>query len=297
MNNPLIIDAALVRSLVTTQFPQWKDLRVSLVARQGWDNRTFHLGENLLVRLPSAVSYAQQMKKEHRWLPILAPLLPLAIPVPVVMAKPGNGYPWKWSIYRWLMGESADQAQIINKGDFAKKLAEFLSVLQNIDPKNGPQPGLHNFHRGASLSIYDRQTRKAISLLKGKIDALAATALWQSALATRWQRQPVWVHGDISLGNLLLHEGELSAVIDFGGLAVGDPACDLAIAWTFFKDESRALFRSMLDLDAQTWARGRAWALWKALIIAAELSKTNAIEGNRCWAIIDELLADYKRTA
>ncbi len=290
------IDTVLVRMLVATQFPQWKDFQVRPVAHGGWDNRTFHLGNQLLVRMPSAPEYAEKVAIEHRWLPILAPLLPLQIPQPLVIGQPGNGYPWNWSVYRWLEGESAAYATITNLPEFAKQLGQFLIALQRIDPTHGPAPGLHT-SRGGPLVVYDAEAKQAIKMLKDKIDTNTVTEIWETALATSWQRSPVWVHGDISLGNLLVESGQLSAVIDFGGLAVGDPACDLAITWTFLKDESREVFRTMLDLDEGTWERGRGWALWKALIIASGLSETNAIEGAHCWQIIDEIIADHKHKA
>lgn len=291
----LIIDSALVRKLIDSQFPQWKHLEVKPVARGGWDNRTFHLGETMLVRMPTAVEYEQKVEIEQYWLPILSPLLPLQIPTPIEMGRPGSGYPWKWSIYRWIEGETVAHAQITDTIKFAKDLAQFLIALHKIDPTNGPVPGPHNFYRGGSLHVYDAQTRQAIEKLKDKIDAAATTQVWEMALATSWNKPPVWVHGDISLGNLLVKNGQLNAVIDFGGMAVGDPACDLAIAWTFFNDESREVFRSILDLDEETWARGRGWTLWKALIVAAGICETNNIEGKDCWRIIDEVIADHKQ--
>lgn len=295
--NKLIIDTALVRKLIDSQFSQWKHLEIKPVAHGGWDNRTFHLGNTMLVRMPSAAEYAAKVEIEQWWLPILAPLLPVQIPIPIEMGKPGHGYPWNWSVYRWIEGEVASQVQITNQVNFAKDLAEFLVALHKIDPKNGPLPGPHNFYRGGPLKVYDAQTRQAIALLKDKIDIAAATAIWETALATTWHKPPVWVHGDISLGNLLVQNGQLSAVIDFGGMAVGDPACDLAIAWTFFKRESREVFRKTLNLDEDTWARGRGWTLWKALIVAAGLCETNNIEGENCWRIIDEVIEDYKQKA
>ena len=297
MDNQLRIDATLVRKLIASQFPQWKHLEIKPVAHGGWDNRTFHLGDTMLVRMPSAAQYAQKVEIEHQWLPILGPLLPLQIPVPLEIGQPGSGYPCKWSVYRWLQGESAATAPVTDMCDFAKRLAQFLMALQNIDPTHGPTPGPHNFYRGGSLKVYDAQTRQALAILKNKIDIAAATHIWEAALATKWNKPPVWVHGDISLGNLLVQNGQLSAVIDFGGLAIGDPACDLAITWTFFKGESREVFRSGLDLDEGTWARGRGWTLWKTLIIAAGLCETNNIEGENCWRIIDEVIADYKQKA
>lgn len=287
------IDEALVRRLVLIQFPQWKDLPVEPVAKSGWDNRTFHLGKDMLVRMPSAKEYAFQVEKEQYWLPKFAPLLPLDIPSPLAMGEPGEGYPWKWSIYRWLEGESAAKAPISNLSKFAASLAEFLTALRGIDTTGGPKPGPHNFYRGGDLSTYDVETRQAIDDLKDKIDVGIVTEIWERAIATRWQENPVWIHGDISVGNLLVREGGLKAVIDFGQLGVGDPACDLAIAWTFFKGESRELFRKKLPFDANTWARGRAWTLWKALIIAAGITDSNAAEAADPMRIINEINDDY----
>ncbi len=288
-----MIDVALVRRLVATQFPQWKDLSVRPVALSGWDNRTFHLGEDMLVRMPSAVEYAAQVEKEHKWLPRLAPFLPLSIPVPLAIGEPAEGYPWRWSIYRWLEGEAAAFAPIDDLCAFATSLAQFLIALQRIDPSEGPLPGPHSFYRGGALMTYDSETRWAIAALKGRIDTDAAVEIWETGLSTNWRRAPVWVHGDISAGNLLVQEGRLRAVIDFGQLAVGDPACDLAIAWTLFEGQSREVFRNMLPLDEGTWARGRAWTLWKALIVAAGGTDPNNHESAHCWRIIDEVLADY----
>jgi aminoglycoside phosphotransferase (APT) family kinase protein len=285
-----MIDSELVRRLVATQFPQWKDLPVRPVASGGWDNRTFHLGESMLVRLPSAANYASQVEKEHRWLPMLAPLLPIRIPEPLAHGDPGEGYPWGWSIYGWLKGETAATATIDNLREFAASLAHFLIALQGVDTTGGPPPGPHSFFRGASLTNYDDETRKAIIVLKDKIDVAAATKVWEAGLASTWQHAPVWVHGDISTGNLLVGDGRLSAVIDFGQLTVGDPACDLAITWTFFEGEAREIFRSMLPLDIGTWDRARAWTLWKALTVAAGNTNPGNAESKQCWRIIHELL-------
>jgi aminoglycoside phosphotransferase (APT) family kinase protein len=291
-SEPQLIDDSLVRRLVATQFPRWAELPVRPVARGGWDNRTFHLGEHMIVRLPSAAAYAAQVEKEHRWLPRLAPLLPLPIPAPLAMGEPAGGYPWKWSIYRWLHGDIAAPERIADLRDFATSLAQFLIALQRIDPTGGPSPGLHNFHRGGPLTTYDAETRHAIAALEGRINVYAATEVWEAALATTWHGSPMWIHGDVSAGNLLVQQGKLSAVIDFGQLGVGDPACDLSIAWTLFGGESREVFRATLSLDADTWARARGWTLWKALIVAAGLTNTNAVEAPQPWRIIEEVLID-----
>jgi aminoglycoside phosphotransferase (APT) family kinase protein len=280
--NTIKIDTVLVRLLVAAQFPQWKDLSIRPVAIDGWDNRTFHLGKHMLVRMPSAEEYAENVEKEQQWLPKLAPLLPLPIPTPLAMGKPAEGYPWNWSIYRWLEGETIASAylsgHLTDLCNIARSLAQFLSALQRIDSTSGPLP----VWRGGSLSMYDAEIRQAIVVLKDKIDVTVASEIWKKALATTWHRSPVWVHGDISAGNLLLKDGNLCAVIDFGGMVVGDPACDLAIAWTLFEGESRALFHSLLSLDTETWARGRAWTLWKALITAAGFTNPNNLESAQC---------------
>ncbi len=288
------IDASLVRRLIDSQFPQWKALPIQSVAMSGWDNRTFHLGKDMSVRLPSAADYELQIEKEHKWLPKLAPNLPLSIPIPLAMGKPEHCYPWKWSIYRWLEGESANLAPISDLDGFAAGLAHFLVALHKIDTTGGPAPGLHSFQRGGSLSIYDADTRQAIASLKDKIDVSSATAVWEAALSTSWKNPPVWVHGDISAGNLLVKTGKLCAVIDFGQLAIGDPACDLAISWTLFHGKSRETFQKMLGLDKDTWARARGWTLWKALVVAAGFTNPNNTESSLCWRIIDELLANHK---
>jgi aminoglycoside phosphotransferase (APT) family kinase protein len=291
------IDARLVGRLVSTQFPQWADLPIKPVEVDGWDNRTFHLGEHMTVRLPSAAAYSLQVEKEHRWLPELAPLLPLPIPVPLAKGAPADGYPWQWSVYRWLEGESATAERIADLRQFVTALAEFLVALQRIDPVGGPLPGQHNFFRGGPLTVYDAETRQAIAALEGRIDSDAASAVWEAALKATWRGSPVWFHGDVAAGNLLVKGGRLSAVIDFGTSGVGDPSCDLAIAWTLFGGKSRDAFRVALGLDDATWARGRGWTLWKGLITLAEHIDTNPLEAGRARGVIDEVLADQEHGA
>jgi aminoglycoside phosphotransferase (APT) family kinase protein len=254
------------------------------------------LGEQMTVRLPSAAAYSLQVEKEQHWLPRLAPHLPLPIPIPLAMGQPAAGYPWHWSVYRWLDGEIATIKRIADLRQFAIDLAQFLIALYQIDPIGGPPPGPHNFFRGGPLTVYDGETRQAIAALDGTIDTDAATAVWEAALAATWRGSPVWVHGDVAAGNLLIQDGRLSAVIDFGSSGVGDPACDLAIAWTLLTGESRETFREALPLDDATWARGRGWTLWKALITLAALPGTNSREARPSRRIIDDVLADLRAT-
>jgi aminoglycoside phosphotransferase (APT) family kinase protein len=260
------IDASLARRLVEGQFPQWAHLPVTPVEVDGWDNRTFRLGSELTVRMPTGGWYAQQVDKEQRWLPVLAPRLPLPIPAPVARGAPGLGYPYPWSVYRWLDGELASRARVRDPNAFASDLARFLAALRAVDATDGPAPGEHNFFRGGPLATYEGEALEALDDLGDEVPGGEIGRVLADAMATTWERAPVWVHGDVAAGNLLVRNGRLAAVIDFGSSGIGDPACDTVIAWTFLSEAARRRFRARLGLDAATWARGRGWALWKALI-------------------------------
>jgi aminoglycoside phosphotransferase (APT) family kinase protein len=285
-----VIDESLARRLVDTQFPQWSQLPITPVESDGWDNRTFRLGFELTVRLPSGDWYAQQVDKEQRWLPVLAPQLPLPIPIPVAKGEPDSEFPHPWSVYRWLDGEPASTAPIGDTTGFATTLANFLNALRQIDAADGPLPGQHNFYRGGPLSTYEEETFQAIGVLRDEIRAEDAKRVWAEAAATSWERDPVWFHGDVATGNLLIRDGRLAAVIDFGLSGVGDPACDTVIAWTFLSGASRDRFRADLDVDSNTWSRGRGWALWKALITLVDDLEHDAPEAAVPRREIDEIL-------
>jgi aminoglycoside phosphotransferase (APT) family kinase protein len=287
----LSITPQLVRTLIEQQFPQWARLQIVPVEPGGWDNRTFRLGDTMAVRLPSAECYAEQVEKEQRWLPWLAPHLPLAVPIPLAVGEPGAGYAWHWSIYRWIDGETVATTSNVDLELLASELARFLVELQSLDATRGPAPGAHNFHRGGSLSIYDEQTRRAIAALGKAIDAERATGIWDEALTTSWDRAPVWIHGDVAAGNLLLQDAKLHAVIDFGCCAVGDPACDLVAAWTIFDACSADVFREGLRLDRATWQRARGGVLWKALITLVDELQAGATAADRTQALISRIIS------
>lgn len=258
----------------------------------GVDNRVFRLGDEMLIRLPSASGYAAQVKKEQKWLPILAANLSIQIPSPVAMGGPSDAYPCNWSVYRWIEGKSANSLELKDQKlcQIAHDLASFLLELHSIETGGAPEAGLHNYYRGGSLSVYDSDTKKLINDLQTIIDKERALAVWQKALSKSWSRQPVWVHGDIASGNLLIDKGRLNAVIDFGCMGVGDPACDLVIAWTFFKDESRQIFMQKMNLDPDTWARARGWALWKACFELAGLEDKSKVDALGQKQLIQEIL-------
>lgn len=283
------IETTLVKYLIEQQFPQWAGLSIRPVSTSGWDNRTFHLGENMSVRLPSDAQYASQVAKEQYWLPKLQSHLPLMIPKPIAMGEPSKEYPWHWSIYQWLDGADATNANVDDHNIFASTLAKFLKALQQCDISDAPQAGSQNFYRGGNLSVYDSDTRKAIAKIENKNLAKKLVVIWENALASTWQYDPVWIHGDIAVGNLLVKDGKLVAVIDFGQLAIGDPACDLAIYWIFLSGESREIFRQILNLDDDTWDRARGWVLWKTLCAP--------IAGTNCENIIDLIVEEFKNEA
>lgn len=288
------IDAGVVRRLVAEQFPQWARLPVWSVEADGIDNRTFHLGASMSVRLPSRVESAEQVPKEQAWLPRLGPQLPLTVPVPLAMGTPGGGYPWSWSVYRWLDGENATLDRVADPWRLARTLAAFLVALQAIDATGGPVPGRHNFFRGGPLTVHDDEMREAIGALGDRVDAAAAARVWRSALGATWGNPPVWVHGDFTPDNLLVKDGRLSAVIDFGCCAVGDPACDLTIAWTLLSGSSRTAFRAAVPADDAMWARARGWALWKALISLTRFETLDTVGAAGWRRLLEEVLEDHR---
>jgi aminoglycoside phosphotransferase (APT) family kinase protein len=287
------ITADLVSQLIADQFPQWAVLPVLPVEADGVDNTTFRLGQTMSVRLPSSDAYVEQVDKEQRWLPVLAAQLPLPIPEPLARGVPGNGFPRPWSVYRWIDGDPATAEGVTDMPGFAADLADFLAALYRIDPAGGPGPGTHNFFRGGPVAVYDGETQDALAALQGQIDTALAAQVWRAALRASWQGPPVWFHGDAQPGNLLVRDGKLSAVIDFGTSGVGDPACDTTIAWTFLSGESSRVFTERLPFDEATWARGRGWAIWKAMIVLVEALKDDPQDAAYTKGVIEAILADH----
>lgn len=246
----------------------------------------------MLIRLPSAEKYVEAVSKEQKWLPVLAPNLSFHIPKPLALGKPSKNYPWNWSIYKWIKGESANSfdASSLNLSLIASDLAKFLNELHKIDITDGPISGTHNFWRGGNLAVYNLETKSAIKNLKNLVDADKALSVWEKALNSQWNKKPVWIHGDFASGNIIIKNGKLDAVIDFGGIAVGDPAYDLVIIWTFLQNEARKVFKEKLALDDDTWDRARGWALWKALI--APLDGLYAVKNLQ---IIHDILYEHEK--
>lgn len=281
------INEALVQRLIQDQFPEWQSLPITAVANSGWDNRTFHLGTEMLVRLPCDEQHAPPIIKEYQWLPKLAKKLSIEITTPIALGQPSSIYPWHWTINRWIEGETVTPQNITDVNQFAKELARFLNEFRSIESFGGPEAGAHNFYRGGFLKAYDHEMQIAIPKIKDTTQREIATALWRDALSSEWQHKPVWVHGDLAVGNIVVYEGKLRAIIDFGQLAVGDPACDLVIAWNFFSGDSRQQFKNTVNLDQKTWVRALGWAFWKVLCWP--------VKGTDIQAVLQDIYDEYNK--
>jgi aminoglycoside phosphotransferase (APT) family kinase protein len=287
-------DAALVRRLLAAQFPAWAGLPVEPLATAGTDHALYRLGDDMVVRLPRRPEAALQVRKEQEWLPFLASFLPLEVPAPLGSGQPSADFRWAWTVVRWIEGEDAAVARVVDPRQAAEDLGRFVAALQLVDPSGGPPSGEHNSLRGAPLEVVDAEARRGIGLLEG--DGRELTAAWEAALgAPVWRGRPVWHHGDLLPGNVLVRGGRYAAVIDWGCSGIGDPACDVMAAWTMCSAETRDLFRAAVRVDDATWARGRGWALWFGLVALPYYRTSNPVLARIARRAIDEVLADHRR--
>jgi aminoglycoside phosphotransferase (APT) family kinase protein len=285
-------DAALARALIAAQFPQWATLPLARVESPSTDNDMYRLGDRMAARLPRRKSAVAPIEKEHAWLSRLAPCLPLAIPVPIAKGSPSVGYPYAWGVVQWITGEPPGAA-VITDPVMARDLAGFVTALQAIDPTAGPGPGEHNGWRGSDLSTFDAVMRRRFNWLADLDDIAAIVAVWDRSLETPpWTGRAVWIHGDLKGANLLLQGKTVTGVLDWSAAGVGDPAVDLAPAWTLFAGEARSAFRKALAPDEAAWARGRAWALIEGVFGLSYYRGRNdalAVTGRR---VLDAILFD-----
>lgn len=258
------ISVSLVKKLIEEQFPKWKDLKITPVKNSGHDNRTFHLGTDMTIRLPSHQRYSPQIEKEFNWLPKLKPHISIEISSSLALGIPSKEFPFHWSINKYIEGTSLLDISLDDQKNLAMDLNRFLRELQDIDTTGGPKAGKHNFFRGGNLSIYDNEAKEALLLEKDTLPIDILKKIWNNSLDSHWNKNDVWVHGDIAPGNLIIKDNKLNAVIDFGILGIGDPACDYAIAWSYFNSSNRKIF--LKGVSDETINRARGWALWKALI-------------------------------
>jgi aminoglycoside phosphotransferase (APT) family kinase protein len=289
-------DPLLVRQLLADQFPQWAELPIRRVLSDGTDNALYRLGDDLVARLPLIHWAVGQAEKELAWLPRIAARVPLAIPEPLVIGEPGHGYPWKWSVYRWIDGENALPDRITNPRQAARDLAEFVRALRALSLPDAPIAP-----RCGALLDDDQRTRDAIHALRDEFDADALTAIWEEAIAAPpWDGPAMCVHSDLHDGNVLALHGRLHAVIDFSAFGLGEPENDLDPAWGMFTGDARAAFRDALAPDDDTWARARGWAVKSVYGIVYYKGTNPGIVGRcrrRIAAVLEETAASRTRLA
>ena len=281
------IDADLVGRLVAEQFPHLADLPITEVRSTGTVNAIYRLGDRLCARLPRVAEWAPDLDREWRWLPELAPRLPLRVPEPVWRGRPGGSYPFSWAIYGWIDGQPYADELVDDERRAAEDLARFVVDLRRIDPVGAPRGGRR------PLRELDAVTREVIESARGVIDGDAAVAAWERALrAPAWAGSPVWIHSDLLRPNVLVLDGRVCAVIDFGGVGVGDPAADVIAAWSVFGRAGRGVFRAALEVDDGTWERARGFALHQAALIVPYYGETNPGFAASARRTIEEVLAD-----
>jgi aminoglycoside phosphotransferase (APT) family kinase protein len=281
------IDAVLVGRLIAEQFPRWAGLPISAVRSTGTVNAIYRVGDQLCARLPRVEEWAQDLEREWRWLPKLAPHLSLRVPEPLGKGHPTNLFPFSWAVYGWIDGRPYSDDLVDDEQQAARDLARFVDELRRIDPAGAPRSGRR------PLRELDAVTREAIDAARGVIDGDAATAAWERALeAPAWEGTPVWIHADLLRPNVLVCDGQLRAVIDFGGTGVGDPAADVIAAWSVFGRTGRRAFRDALDVDDGTWNRARGFALHQAALIIPYYGRTNPEFVSLARRTVEEVLAD-----
>lgn len=289
---PHPIDADLVRRLVARQFPQWAGLGVERFPSGGTVNAMYRLGDDMVVRLPLVENGAGDVTRERAWLPRLAPRLPVAIPEMLAAGEPGEGYPWPWSVYGWLPGRPPEASALEDPVRLAGDLAAFVTAMRAITLPDAPPA-----HRGGPLAALDAETRKAIEELRAipeeDVDCDAVAAIWAGGLtAGEWTGPPVWLHADLMPGNLLVTNGCLTGVIDFGCAGAGDPACDLFPAWNLLPAGAREVFRTAVGVDEATWRRGRARTLSQAVIALPYYRTSNPAMADNARHVIRTVLAE-----
>lgn len=286
----LVIDSSLVQNVVARQFPDLSGLPVVPIKKQGHDNRTFRLGNELTVRLPSHPLYADAVQKEATALDALAGKLSVGVPKIFGLGIPSKEYPMPWSIRHWLAGKTCRDTHVPDKCALARDLGSVLVELRSVSADISLSGGKHSFYRGCHPSVYGHEVIESLRKLDDPSTMQQCLNVWHRGMVSVWQHDPVWFHGDIAVDNVLMDRDVLSALIDFGTCGVGDPACDLTIAWTYFRAEARQEFREAVKVDDNTWRRAKAWALWKALVSLAGLSSPDT-DGIQARAL-KELLND-----
>jgi aminoglycoside phosphotransferase (APT) family kinase protein len=281
---------SLVQRLVEEQFPQWADLTVQRVEAFGTDHHLYRLGDDLVARLPIIGWAVDQARSDERWLPVLAPHLPVALPVPLAVGEPGHGYPFPWAVVPWIPGTTPDEGT--DRVALARDLAGFVRALHAVDASDGPPKT--GTSRGTPLAGLDDGVRSTLAASVTLADiADRVLAVWEEAVAApAYDGPPVWIHGDLMTGNLLVQDGRLSAVIDWGGLGTGDPAPDLCPAYWLFDGAIRAEYVAAVGYDDATLRRARGWIIAPAVTGVDYYAETFPAMARTARASVEAVLGD-----
>jgi aminoglycoside phosphotransferase (APT) family kinase protein len=286
-------DASLVRKLFAEQLPEYSTLPIRRLPSGGTENAVFRLGDDLAVRMPLRQGAVSGLLKEIRWMPVIAPHLSLDVPEVVATGEPGVGYPFPWAVVRWLDGEDALIGQIDSMREAARTLGHFVAQMQSIDTTDAPLPGSEGFVRGQSIALRDPDVRAALAQSDGLVDVARVAEIWDDALAAPdWDGAPVWLHADLIRSNLLVRDGRLAGVLDFGAMATGDPAYDATPAWFLLDVANRREFRHIVGADEATWRRARGLAVSQSIIALPYYLHTNPSMVATARRGIAEVLAD-----
>lgn len=280
----------LVKDLLLGQFPEWASDPIQIMQPEGTDNAMYRLGNNKLIRLPRTKGSSLNIEKEMTWLPKLEPSLPIPIPKIIGTGFPDKDYPFHWLICEWLDGLNPNQEGMLDEHMAAKDLGAFVKAMQHINPVNGP-----SCRRGKPLNTCDEEVKKSIPLLKELYDEKLISELWEfTSNVPLWEHDPVWIHGDLHSGNLLAKEKKIVGVVDWGLAGVGDPACDMMVAWTLLGQEGRKIFRSIVQPDDDTWHRGRGWALFLGIVGYPYYRITNPIFASIAKRALDQVTTNHE---
>jgi len=286
-DDELAIDEELVRGLLRDRLPDLAGLPLARVPSLGTVNALYRLGDDLVVRLPRAARWGGDVEREAAWLPVIAPHLSLDVPRVVAVGRPTDAYPCTWAVYAWLEGRSWDAAPPDDEREAARALARLVRELGAIDPAGAPRAGRR------PLREVDDETRAALDAAADLVDHDRATAVWAHAVAgDPWRGAPVWIHADLLSPNLLVRDGRLAAVVDWGTCGAGDPASDLVPAWAVLGPAGRSELRAALDVDEATWVRARGIALAQAAAIVPYYRRTNPAFAATGVRTIEQVVAD-----
>lgn len=296
--NFIYIAEDTAKAIIYNQFPDFSGVAIRKNSIQGHDHTVFRIGKKHIAAFPNAKKYGERIQQLSQFLSQIKLKISIQISEILKIGAPAHGYPFLWSISTFIEGESANLCfEAIDLNKFTIDLSTVLNEFKMISMETVSLfPGKENWYRGGDLAEYNHQVIEAFGILKNTINYEILYKIWLKALGSSWQLKPIFVHGDIALGNLIVKDKKLCGIIDFGTMCVGDPACDLMIAFTVFSQENRKIFKKELDYDRNTWYRAMGLTLWKALIEYAELSKSCARDWQEPAKVIDEIINEYNIT-